>query len=267
MKEKIEAAKSGCRGWTEAGHLLGNGIRLLFTDRSGGVSCPPYYSLNLSERCGDDPRAVDSNRKAVACALGLQPGRLVFMEQVHGVRVRRVGRGSGGGPRVVHGCDGLFTTEQGLALAALTADCVPLAVAFPSSSLVAVLHAGWRGTIGDIAGSFLELMRKELSLNPLEARVVMGPSIGPCCYLVEEGRARLFVEKYGEESGVVREDGGFRVDLRRANRINLVRAGAREQNIHVVAGCTSCDERYFSFRRDGVTGRQGAFILMEKESH
>jgi YfiH family protein len=166
----------------------------------------------------------------------------------------------------VPGCDGLYTTEEGLALAVLTADCVPLAVAFPSVPLAAVLHAGWRGTIGDIAGSFLARLREELGLSPPDARVVMGPAIGPCCYLVEEGRARLFVEKYGEESGVVREDGGFRVDLPRANRLNLARAGVREENVHLVGGCTACEASYFSFRRDGETGRQGAFILVERKA-
>ncbi len=249
--------------WLEAGALLGDGFRLLFTDRNGGISQPPFATLNLSYKGGDDPGNVDANRALVASALGLEADDLVFMQQVHGSRVARVRRGDGDVPRTLEGTDGMFTTEKGLALAVLTADCVPIALASPSREVGAVLHAGWRGTHGDIAGVALRLLREELSVDPGEVRAVLGPAIGPCCYLVEEGRARLFVEEYGEESGVVIEDGGFRIDLVRANLINLVRSGLRRENIHRVGGCTCCDERYFSFRREGVTGRQGAFLCME----
>ena len=251
-------------GWLEAGYLLGRGFRLLFTDRHGGVSRPPYDTLNLSPDRGDDADAVRANRQAVASALRLRPGRLVFMQQVHGLRMARVRRGGGKRPRTVPRVDGLYTTEAYLALAVLTADCVPLALAFPAAAAVAMLHAGWRGTLGDIAGSALRTLSNDLGVSTGEARVVMGPAIGPCCYRVEEGRARLFVEKYGEESGVVTESDGPRVDLVRANRINLLQAGVKDENIHRVGGCTCCDARYFSFRREGITGRQGSFILMEE---
>ncbi len=256
----------GCAagGWLEAGHLLGEGLRLLFTDRNGGVSRPPYATLNLADGRGDDAAAVRANRQKVACALGIGAGRLVFAQQVHGLRVTGVKMGGWGKPRTVPRCDGLYTAEPGLALAVLTADCVPLALAFPTAAVVAMLHAGWRGTLGDIAGGALRLLREGLGLAPEEARVVIGPAIGPCCYRVEEGRARLFVERYGEESGVVRENDGLRVDLSLANRVNLLQAGVRGENIHRVGGCTCCDERYFSFRREGTTGRQGAFILVQE---
>lgn len=259
-----EIAGSACGGWLEAGYLLGEGFRLLFTDRHGGVSRPPYDTLNLSPDRGDDADAVRANRRAVATVLRLRPGRLVFMQQVHGLRVTRVRRGGGKMPRTVPLVDGLYTSEACLALAVLTADCVPLALAFPSAAVVAMLHAGWRGTLGDIAGSALRSLNNDLGLSPGEARAVMGPAIGPCCYRVEEGRARLFVEKYGKESGVVAESGGPCLDLARANRINLMRAGVKEENIHRVGGCTCCEARYFSFRREGITGRQGSFILMEE---
>jgi len=253
--------REGNAEWLEAGRLLGEGVALYFTRRWGGVSPPPFASLNLSAAGGDRPGNVLRNRARVAERLGVELHRLVFMRQVHGTRVCRVREGGKRRERVVPAADGLFTTRPGLVLAALTADCVPLALGFPQPRGVAMLHAGWRGTLHDIAGETLRRLRA-LGVRPEEVRAVMGPAIGPCCYRVDEGRARLFVEKYGRESGVVEEEGGFRLDLLKANRLNLVRAGLREENIYRVGGCTCCDEDYFSFRRDGRTGRQGALVMM-----
>ncbi|MDI6872950.1 peptidoglycan editing factor PgeF [Candidatus Solincola sp.] len=260
-KAEGKGIKEGNADWLEAGRLLGEGMALYFTRRWGGVSPPPFASLNLSVNNGDDPRNVLENRSRVAERLGVELRDVVFMRQVHGTRVRRVLGGGRRRERVVPAADGLFTTRPGLVLAALTADCVPLALGFPSPRGVAMLHAGWRGTLNDIAGEALRRLRS-LGVRPEEVRAVMGPAIGPCCYRVDKGRALLFVEKYGEESGVVTGDGERRLDLFRANRINLLRAGLREENILRVGGCTCCDEDFFSFRREGVTGRQGAFVFL-----
>lgn len=251
--------REGNADWLEAGRLLGEGAALFFTRRWGGVSPPPYATLNLSGGSGDDPRNVLENRSRVAERLGVELRDMVFMRQVHGTRVRRVDRGGRRRERVVPAADGLLTTRPGLVLGALTADCVPLALRFPSPRGVAMLHAGWRGTLQDIVGVALEMLTA-MGIQPTEVRAVMGPCIGPCCYRVDEGRARLFVEKYGEESSVVSAD--LRLDLPLANRLNLLRAGLREENIHRVGGCTCCDGDYFSYRREGVTGRQGAFVFL-----
>lgn len=260
-RAKEKGIRENRADWLEAGHLLGEGKALYFTLRRGGVSPPPYDTLNLSGTNGDEPRNVLENRSQVAGWLGLELRDMVFMRQVHGTEVRRVSEGGALRERVVPGTDGLFTTRPGLALVALTADCVPLALGFESPPGVAMLHAGWRGTVGDIVGEALKRL-SSLGAQPGEFRAVIGPCIGPCCYSVDEGRARLFVEKYGERSGVVKVGDGYRLDLALANRINLLRAGVEEENIHRVGGCTCCREEYFSFRREGVTGRQGALVML-----
>ena len=158
--------------------------------------------------------------------------------------------------------DGVYTGEAGLALGVLTADCVPLAIAVPGSGMVAMLHAGWRGTIADIAGIALREMAGGRGLDLADVRVVMGPAISRCCYEVDEGRARLFVEKYGRRSGVVSGGKEYRLDLLRANHINLRKAGVKDANISSTDRCTCCEGRYFSYRRDGETGRQGAYVFM-----
>ena len=268
---RAESSGGTRAGWIEAGHLLGEGIGLVFTDRTGGVSPPPYDTLNLDYRRGDGAENVRANRHKVAAGLGIAAGRFVYLEQVHGLRVERAGEeDAGDGPEgrgfSFAATDGAFTTETGLALGVLTADCVPLALAAPQRGVVAMLHAGWRGTIGDIAAVALRRLAEVLGLHPGKVRAVMGPAIGPCCYRVDEGRARLFVERYGEESGVVSRKGGYRLDLLQANRMNLLAAGVREDNIGRVGGCTCCEARYFSFRREGVTGRQGAFVFLRQGS-
>ncbi len=259
------AAEENARGntWTRAGDLLGEGIGLLFTDRSGGVSPAPYATLNLAANSGDAEANVACNRLAVARFLGIRPWDFTFLEQVHGLRVAGGERGSAGtGAKVLAGTDGAFTSAGGLVLAVLTADCVPVAMAAPGA--VALLHAGWRGTLGNIAARALRAMRAALSISAREVRVVMGPAIGPCCYEVDEGRARAFVERYGVSSGVTSGPAGRRLDLLRANALNLAGEGVKEVNIHRVGGCTCCEERYFSYRRDGVTGRQGAFVYLRE---
>jgi hypothetical protein len=266
--KRTERSGHARSAWLDAGHLLGKGIGLIFTDRTMGCSTPPYDTLNLAYRTGDQAGNVSANREVVAGGLGIGPSRFVYLGQIHGVSIERA-VGSDLGKAVDHPfetfpeTDGVFTTEALTVLAVLTADCLPLALASPGDGVVAMLHAGWRGTIGDITAAAFARLDEELGLDAKEFKAIMGPGIGPCCYAVDEGRAGLFVEKYGEDSEVVLERDGYNLDLFRANRINLLQAGLKEENISRVGGCTCCDRRYFSFRRDGVTGRQGAFIYFE----
>ncbi len=256
-------------GWISAGHLLGWGVELYFTGRRGGYSPPPYDSLNLAYHTGDDAVCVSANRELVASALGVGEERFVYLDQVHGLRLLRAGADDATDRSAPHarscaGVDGAYTTEEGLALAVLTADCLPISLSDRYSRVVAMLHAGWKGTAGDIAGKAVGMIASEFGLAAGDLRAVIGPGIGPCCYTVDEGRARLFVEKYGKDGGVVWEEGGFRLDLYRANRLNLLRAGLKEECIFGVGACTCCGEGYFSFRRDGNTGRQGAFVFLRR---
>ena len=256
----------GDPGWIESGALLGEGVRLVFGNRRGGVSPPPYASMNLSLAVGDREENVRANREMAAAYLGVAPGDMVFMGQVHGTRVAAVGREPAREPRTVPQVDGLYTDRPGVVLGVLTADCLPLALFFPSPRTVALVHSGWRGTLGDIAGETVRRLREELDAGVEEARAVLGPCIGPCCYRVDEGRAAAFVEKFGEKWDVlIRDEGGWRLDIARANVVNLLQAGLREENIVRLGECTCCRPEYYSFRREGRTGRQGSFLYLLEE--
>ncbi len=255
-------------GWIDAGYLLGENIGLIFTDRNGACSTPPYNSLNLAYRNGDDPRDVDANRNIVAGEIDVSREGFIYLQQVHGIEVKKVEQNDlrdldSMAWDTFSETDGIFTTENSMVLSVLTADCLPMAMAEKEGGVVAMLHSGWRGTIEDIVNHALSRIGLELGMDAHLFRAVAGPAIGPCCYKVDEGRARLFVEKYGIDSGVVLENDGYRLDLFQANRLNLLKAGLKEENINKVGGCTCCDCNYFSFRREGVTGRQGSFVYLK----
>jgi purine-nucleoside/S-methyl-5'-thioadenosine phosphorylase / adenosine deaminase len=252
--------------WIDASPLLGNYAKLVFSDRCNGVSHPPFDSLNLGFRSGDDPEHVRRNRGLVASTLGIERDRFIYLEQVHGTAVRRASALDGAKTTEpgdsFKETDGTYTLEPLTVLAVLTADCLPLALAHEGGLFVAMLHAGWKGTIENIVASALQEIARDVAFDPADIRAVMGPAIGPCCYEVDEGRAGIFIEKYGDDDGVVRWGEKPSLNLYKANRINLLKAGLKEERIKSIDVCTCCESRYFSFRREGRTGRQGAFIFL-----
>ncbi|HKO38223.1 MAG TPA: polyphenol oxidase family protein [Solirubrobacterales bacterium] len=225
--------RNGVR-WLEAD--LGTG-GAAFSTRLGGVSEPPYDSLNLGLLTDDSEAAVVENRGRLAAALGFEPGQIAFASQVHGTRLVDHRAGS---PEEVTEADGHVVSESGLAPLVFVADCLPVAMSGPGG--VAIVHAGWRGLAGGILAAGAEAVAA--------TRAAIGPGIGPCCYEVGGEVAAAFAS-LGE--GVAE---GRMIDLPEAARRLLARAGVEE--IESAALCTSCEEElFFSHRRDkGRTGRQ-----------
>ena len=219
-----------------------DGVRVAFTDRVGGVSAAPYDSLNLAARVGDHPSKVGTNRRRAADAAGFDVDALALARQVHGRDLIDVRPGDAG---VIGEGDALFAHEPGVVLGILTADCAPVILAGPAG--IGIAHAGWRGLVAgviDVAVARLGVVE----------RAWVGPAIHSCCYEVGAEVITAF-----ESAGLpIAVDG--HVDPAAAAAAALDRAGVPE--IEVVPDCTSCDVRYFSYRRDGVTGRQGAFISL-----
>lgn len=217
-----------------------DGVRVAFTDRLGGVSVPPYESLNLAARVGDHPSMVGTNRRRAAEAAGFALDELALARQVHGRDLIEVLPGTAG---VVGEGDALVASEPGVVLGILTADCAPVLLAGPGG--IGVAHAGWRGLVAgviDVAVAWLGIVE----------RAWVGPSIHSCCYAVGDEVLEAF-----RSAGLPVADAGH-VDTATAAVAALHRAGVAE--VEVAAECTSCDARYFSYRRDGLTGRQGAFV-------
>jgi YfiH family protein len=206
-----------------------------FTTRAGGVSEGPFRSLNLGRMLGDDPERVDENRRRACAAIGAEEERLALNFQRHTAIVNRAEAGMRGELG-----DGLWTDERDVPLLALGADCALIGLARTNGDrpALAVLHAGWKGLLADIA---------EAGVAALGGRpaAVIGPTIGPCCYEVHEDVAAPFRAQFG--SGVVRNG---RLDLWRAAELALTRAGCA--TVERLDLCTACDpDRFFSYRRDG----------------
>jgi YfiH family protein len=218
--------------WSEAGYIVA------FTTRIGGVSEAPYDSLNLTTGTGDDPALVDENRRLACQSLGLPYDRLAFNRQIHSPTVHRAEAGRRGVPG-----DGLWTDEPLLPLLAMSADCVPIAVAAVNGPRrLAVLHAGWRG----LAEGVVEAGVSTLGEGPKTAAV--GPAIGPCCYEVGAEVSERF------DSDLL---SGGRLDLWTAAERALRRAGVRRVDRFDI--CTrDHPELFFSHRREGLArGVQG----------
>lgn len=243
------------------------GINVYFTGRHGGVSNPPYDSLNLGFHVGDDPGLVKQNRAILSSMLGLDPARITSPRQRHTDvvavldRQRYVGAGSSGMKSWFDPCDGLLTEMKEVPLLLHFADCVPVALAGIAAGgpVVGLLHAGRKGLVAGIIKSGVDLMRRRFSLAPQSIVAAIGPAIGACCYEVDKTIASEFSRRFG--NGVLAKEN--HLDLAAAAETDLTAAGLLPENIHVLELCTSCDANFYSYRRDGVTGRQGAIAWIE----
>ena len=228
-------------------------LRAVVTTRTGGASGAPFDSLNLGLATGDAPERVQENRARVQRALGVAPGRVHVLHQVHGTDIWDVP-----GECPAEG-DGLRTTAPGVVLAVGIADCVPAFVWDARRRHLALVHAGWRGTAAGIVARALEDFVASGS-QASDLHVALGPSIGPCCYEVNGDVAAQF------PAAAVRTSGGSSaLDLRAANRIQAEAVGVLPHNIDAEPPCTACNRaQFFSHRREqGRTGRMWALAWME----
>jgi len=225
-----------------------DGCRVVFTTRIGGVSEGPYASLNLGRKSGDDVERVDENRRIACEEIGADVSRLALNYQVHSARVLRASPAMRD-----ERADGLWTDEPDLPILAMSADCLPIALARagPGGPAVAVLHAGWRGLLEGIVGAGAR------AVGDGTLTAMIGPGIGPCCYEVGEEVAAPFRERFGAD--VVRHG---RLDLWTSAERALLAAGVA--HVERVDRCTACEpETFFSHRRDhGRTGRQGVIAYV-----
>ncbi len=244
-----------------------------FTTRFGGVSGGIYASLNLGQNLGDDPAHVRRNYEILGAALGFDPDGLVFTRQVHGTVVRRVTKKDRLPPYapIPYEADSLITSDTDVPLVISTADCVPILLFNPAAGAAGAVHAGWRGTMADIAGSAVREMVRCFGCNAADIRAAIGPSISMCCFEtgsdVKDAAVRLLG---GEAARYVTAAGEkYMVNLKGINSLLLKRAGLRPENIEVSPECTSClSDKYWSHRvTNGQRGSQAAVIMMKGSLH
>ncbi|MEU6177936.1 peptidoglycan editing factor PgeF [Streptomyces coeruleorubidus] len=235
-----------------------SGAHFAFTDRWGGVSAAPYEELNLGGAVGDDPDAVRTNRELAAKSLGVEPDRVVWMNQVHGADVAVVD-GPWGSSSGIPSVDAIVTTRRGLALAVLTADCVPVLLADPVAGIAAAAHAGRSGMIAGVVPAALRAMT-DLGAEPSRIVARTGPTVCGRCYEVPEAmRAEVSAIEpaaYAETSW-----GTPAVDVSAGVHSQLERLGVRDRAQSPV--CTLESHDHFSYRRDRTTGRLAGYVWLD----
>jgi polyphenol oxidase len=251
-------------------------LKVGFSSRLGGVSSAPFHSLNCGLHVSDAPEDVINNRERLADAVGLPIESWVYAEQVHGKEVIWLtsndrGKGIRSRESAIQAKDAFITQNKNLCIAALFADCVPLYFYDPVHQVIGLAHAGWKGTVQEIAAVTITNMQQYFDSKPDEIRVAIGPSIGICCFEVDEvvmikvwelysrdmmwkdGDKPLFQEK---------TNGKFMLNLQEMNRQIMIKAGILPSHIEVTQLCTSCHtDLFFSHRKEnGKTGRMAAWI-------
>ncbi len=230
-------------------------VRRVTTTRAGGVSKPPFATFNLGDHVGDDPVAVAANRRRLAATVGLRPDGIVWMNQVHSSHVEVVD-----GPReIVDDTDGLVTATPLLALAVVTADCVPVLMADARAGVIAAVHAGRVGAQNGIVARAVETM-VDAGAHVEDVSVLLGPAVSGRNYEVPAQMAAE-VESMLPGSRTTTRRGTPGLDLRAGIAAQLRSLGVR--SIDVDPRCTVEDKNLFSHRRDAPTGRLASLVWLE----
>jgi len=243
-----------------------------FSTKKGGISSSPYDTLNLGLHVKDEKGAVVENRKRFVNSLGYSLEDAVALDQVHGNKVivvdeRHKGKGMFEYEDFLASADGMVTNEPGILLTTYYADCVPLYFFDPKTKSIGIAHAGWKGTMLKIGANIISELQQNFGANPEDCIPVIGPSIGSCCYEVDDRVLEPMKRAYSDNSSIIRQEKERTfLNLWEANRISLQESGLKDINIYTSRLCTRCSqEHFFSHRRDkGHTGRMAAIIGLSR---
>jgi YfiH family protein len=236
--------------------------------RLGGISPEPYNSLNLCVRTGDEYQNVLLNYRLLSRILRFDLSTLICSRQIHGYKVAAIDDTySKNKPftlkPAVSGFDAMVVSRKNFSLMVKIADCAPIMFFDPVKKVVAMAHAGWRGTLGEIAKETAKVMVDRYESNTKHLLVGIGPSIGPCCFHIKKEVAMLFMRRATYARQCTRQNGDkLSLNLWEANRLQLLQHGIPAENIEMAELCTACHtDLFFSYRREkGKTGRFGALI-------
>lgn len=243
-----------------------------FTTRTGGESKTPYASLNMGFTVGDDPKLVLKNRKLVADVLNFPLENLVAAKQVHQDKIAVVthkdsGKGALRYTDALEDTDALITAEKNIPLSTYYADCVPIFILDPVTPAIGLAHAGWKGTALKIGAKTIAKMTKVFGTEVKNCKIAIGPSIGSCCYQVDERVKTAFKESYANTTNFFQSSkpGHWQLNLWEANKASLMEIGVPAVQIVISNLCTSCNpDLFFSHRKEnGLTGRMAALMMLK----
>lgn len=242
---------------------VGTGAIAFSTRRGGGISAGNYASFNINPYCGDADENVCGNRKKLCAVLGITDDRLVFPHQLHTAEVVCIDEDyliadERRKCEILEGKDALITSSPEFCIGVSTADCIPVLLHDPVKRVVAAVHAGWRGTVGGIAGNTVRMMVRHYGCRPEELRAVIGPGISLDAFEIGDEVYDTFAaagfdmgalaRRYPSDKGVK-----WHIDLWTANHMQLIETGLTSGHIHVSGICTYTNHtEFFSARRLGI---------------
>ena len=235
-----------------------------FTSRYEGYSKKPYDSLNLAYHVGEKRKIVRKNRMLILRdMLNMDSGHLFSARQVHGNDViyvsQDIGHRDGDIPL---DADALMTDVKNTPVMVMGADCSLILMADIRKKAVCAVHAGWKGTLNGITLNVLKLFCRRFGSSIRDIYVFIGPGIRQCCYEIDNRIAQRFIDIRGDSSFMDIRDGRTYLDLVGSNLSQLSSSGILEDNIFDTGICTGCNTCYYSFRRDGITGRHAGIAMV-----
>jgi polyphenol oxidase len=248
-------------------------IEHFISGRKGGYSTGPFAALNTGFHVGDNEEQVLLNRVQLAKALGCDINNFIVANQTHSSNIfiasaNSKGKGSRNSTTAIADTDALISNVPGAYICVQMADCVPVLLYDPIKNVVGAVHAGWKGTIGNISEKTVNLMRDTFNCKTEDVIAGIGPCNGPCCYEVGEDVRLQVIKNFQQPDKVVldtKKPGKYIFDQRQANKIQLLEAGIKEENIEIADICTQChsDEFFSSRAMNGKTGRFMAGIMIK----
>jgi len=239
--------------------FIPKGVNLAFSTRQGGHSLPPYNSLNLGAHVGDDLAHVNRNRHNIENRLNL-PVSPAWLEQTHSIEVVNADNSQ------IHNADGSYCNSHNQVCVVMTADCLPVLLCDQQGTEVAAVHAGWRG----LCDGIIEVVVSKFSHSPEELIAYLGPAIGPSAFEVGEEVKQQFISHDIEAENCFRQtclqEGSdkYMADIHALAKIRLRKLGVNK--VYADKRCTVTDsESFFSYRRDGITGRMASFIWLSAQ--
>ncbi len=231
-----------------------------FLGRTGGVSPPPFGSLNVGHHVGDRGENIEKNLSIIAERLGVDRSRLVVCNQVHGNNMVHI-RDSAMCGMGRYSADAIITDKRGIALCVLTADCVPIIVVDRDGRVAAIMHAGWRGTLKEVVPLTIRRLKTLYNIEPRELIAAIGPAIGGCCYRVSATLMEGFRTAFQKAPGM--DNKARSIDLKTVNGWQLQKEGIKD--VDMTNTCTACSvDSFFSYRKEKTTGRQLNMVMLKE---
>lgn len=241
-----------------------NSVRYIFATRMGGVSEDKFKSLNFSYTTGDNKKNVEKNIRILAAMMALPTDKIIWADQVHEDKVLFFKSTQKVEEFRAEKADSIITGIKGAFIGVKTADCCPIFIVDENNSLIGVVHSGWKGTIKQILkNAIIAICSEGAEINNI--KVIIGPSIGSCCYSVNEERINDFsnVMDFCNDY-ITTKNNKIYLDLQGINSRIAMSLGVRDTHIEIIRECTACNEEsLFSYRRDGQkSGRQFSGIML-----